>query len=354
SPSDRCLQVCESIARCPELNAQCDAHAVEQLLAVCAYDFCEDPPMREVMHGLEDFPCSDVVPLMLGLVPEEIADVCFGLAEPTEGVLGSRITRLHVVADSDQGFDWDGDGSPDNALGQLWTQLEAMWAGNSDALNGWLECGQLGLGLDWAGLEGLPLDAIDDGGPLNGYRLDGVDPEGRYVPSHDSFIRDVPRYAVPNVQVHSNMVEASGGSMPIYFGFGEGIVLPVRLLDVKLEALLERDRYGMSVREGRLGGHVPLADVIAGLNAFARSEPCACLGLTEDLIVATEPFGYMCQNPPGSTCRGEAEQCTLLAGGCSLAVAMLEGQTDPISPDGIPALSTLIEFTAEGALLALP
>lgn len=327
-------------------------------MSTCNQDFCGDSDTVALVLALEGVPCATIVPLLLGQLPGDVLDQCFEETPDLVDAVGSRLTRLSVLGDPSLGFDLDGDSIPDNALGNLLEQISSLLADSDPnaAVNLLLESGELGLALNWTGLEGQQqLDEVIDGSPLDGYRLGGIGPEGSYVVSNDSLVNGSPRYSMASVQVFDRAAQASGGTLPIYLGFGAGIVFPATLFSAQVRALLEPTPIGIRVFEGQLGGVVPLDDVMAGLNSFLRSERCSCLGLDEDLI-QIGAGGYVCQEPPNtsSSCRGEAELCSVIASACTLAIPIITGQADQTLSNGLPALSVFIEFEAEGARLRLP
>ncbi|MBH23454.1 MAG: hypothetical protein CMH57_03110 [Myxococcales bacterium] len=276
---------------------------------------------------------------------------------PYEGTPASFINSIALETDGSVGADLDGDGSPDNALGNLLNQLGSL-LGDVDInaeLAGAIADGDLALGMAWPDLD---VASISDASDLtiHVFSMSATEADGVYTADLASFMD-----GTGNPQIEFNGAEISGGALsagPAQFAFALNLAdIPIELLvdSAQIMADASADGSGVALANGELSGAVPLSAIIDALNGYLASDSCACLELDGDLITGSGA-SFSCTGTPAGSCSGDAEICSTIANACRLAVPIVSGQADiDLSGDGTAdSISVFIRLEAQGATLSGP
>ena len=182
--------------------------------------------------------------------------------------------------------DFDGDGTEDNALGNLVSALAGIGSDPNAAIAASIASGDLALVLEYDGLTTLTP-------PVGGLTLGSMsgepqcfaapDPAGGNVykirPSSLLTNTTIPRYTMRGGQIAaSNALTAGPGVAEIPF-FGLGLSLPLR--HARLEANVVPPASGLpttgvALNQGELSGVLGLADAYDAINTFTQTS-CTCL-----------------------------------------------------------------------------
>ncbi len=308
---------------------------------VCVEGFCQPPS--------EPDPCHEV-------------DACREGNPATEydwGVPASVVTSVVIETDPNLGADINGDGEPNNALGNLLTDLAAL-LGNMDLnaeLADAISSGRLTLGAAWPSFAQQGL-AESDQAWLHFLALqpDAQTP-GVYSALPESFI---PQTVTPRMRFEGAVRGQVFESRPSNFDLElplDGVTLRLELAPAYLIGDLSTDEDGgISMSDGSMVGAVGLVSIFESLNAYLTSDSCACLGLEEPMIDVSRGFGpeACVMAPETATCGPEAEICTALVAGCAVAVPLVAAQADvDLNSDGRPdAISAMLRLEMAPALLS--
>jgi len=290
---------------------------------------------------------------------------CVPPDDPTNyepGPSASYVTELHVA--NQQGnpvccFDLDGDGTIDNALGDLLDSASSLLGGASgvdEDLAAAIQSGDLAMIFEWKGLDVPPGGGNgtlpeDDAVEVNLFQGSGgtyagsLDGNGTWTVTPGSFI---PGTAQPAGAVGAGSIVLGGA----HVGPGN-ITLPLPLLGVVTDiqiapSYMEGTTFwganlvGLDVLDGKLGGAVPIAAVYAAFNAYV-DDMCPCLGLTDGLITPTSDGGGQCNEAPGFC--GDSS-CDQLAQICPFVVSMIAPDLDVDGDGTYDSLSVGLTFEA--------
>lgn len=266
----------------------------------------------------------------------------------------ASIATVLRFAPAGAGLSVDDDATPDNAVGAILGSLGGLLGLDVDGeLQSSVESGLIAIGLGWVGD-----DPVSDSDRIEVHVLQLSDADAnpatrdRYNVESESFI---PGTGEPAARFEGETLagQFSSGLSAFALTLPFGIfTLDARVESARIEGVVTRDALGVAVANGRIAGVVPGEDVFNGINAYASSSACTCLGLTEPLFVVGAEGAVTC-TPPGPGACPSSDPCAQLASFCSAVGILVSGAYDQ-DLGGTPAndgLSVNFEFEAVGVTL---
>ncbi|MBH24525.1 MAG: hypothetical protein CMH57_08745 [Myxococcales bacterium] len=268
--------------------------------------------------------------------------------------------RVNIELNEAAGFDLDGDGAPDNALGVLMDTIDDLFMGNVNAeLNNQVQIGELALGATWPTLDfESPLDGAT-GVQMDVFALVDVDDNpgtrDRYLTTRDSFIEghQTPRSRFRDGTIEGAQIEIGPAdnffvTLPI-----QGVSLRVAVEDAIMRGTISRDSLGVRLFNARIGGVLTLANFVDSVNEYLQSDACSCLGLEGPMIDLRVDTGSQACIGDYSTdsCAGAQQGlCTAIAVQCSLFMSLIEASLDlDVDGDGeLDAMSAMLRLDGQG------
>ena len=288
-----------------------------------------------------------------------------GLTSDERQAPGSFITSLQVDLDSTAGFDLDGDGSGNNAVGALFAELESLVPGASvnAQMASAISNGTLAIGLLWPGLDP---DALS---PALGFEVfvtnledpDG-DPETQLVfgaKASPVEAESWPGTPMPGASFVDGMVTAGPGPLPLAFPLF-GVTLDLEITKAWMSGTAEADSAGISVPDGTFFMVVDMGSVVEWMNDLVSSPACACVKGLGDMANLSKGFTQEACNGSldTSACTGEGVYdgtCAFFVDGCRILLPIVDFFADlDTTGDGVPdAHSAVMRFEASGAQITV-
>lgn len=286
-----------------------------------------------------------------------IPDAPFELDPPIDGPASayafdapaSHLTRLAIATSPGSGIDLDGDGTADNAFGELFGTLEQLLGQDINALlDAQIQSGDVALGMSWHPRQGAAITGEVE------LHMMHLKPSGvsTWAVSPESFLPGTRTPAIRAAALVQRGRFLAGPTslellLPVF-----GAPTEVLLQRVLIRGALSTSAAGVTVTDGELTGYVSLTTLIEAINTYtSSSERCACLHLTAPLVDLSDGLhAAMCTEPTGSTCEASSS-CQLLAAYCEAVLPVLIDRADhDIDGDGRrDAMSAWIEIEAEPA-----
>ena len=260
-----------------------------------------------------------------------VASATFGSA--------SVISDFDLVTSREAGHDYDGDGAPDNGLGDTLDQLGgALGISNADVsaqIQGLINSGDLALVFEHQGLVGVNATpqfsiAILDGSPEC---FTGPDPAGGnfYTISPSSYdATGQPKALLPTASLTTGgLLRGQGGNIVLPLDlFGAPLEVPLR--DVRVSASIDRPRTalpdkGIALQDGVLTGYIKNDDLFDAFNKF-YTDNCSCVRPAGQDLVNTSGADPMCTGGlSAGLCAGFGPEaaCSDLVDNCSLLLTFL-------------------------------
>ncbi len=248
--------------------------------------------------------CSDAMP------PARCAE----MPDAATWATSSVVSKLEIAGDASCCFDYNGDGEPDNGLGDLLGSVGmGILADANSGIADAIASGDIALVL-----EHLGLTAFEDGEFAIGFLLaqpatEGAAPKpeggGEYLINPDSFVSGTSfPQAVAGATLEGTNVTAGPGDINLQISL-LGIQLNLTITAARVTATVDTANSaigdkGVKLDGGKLGGIIRIVDLFEAINDFS-TENCGCLGLEGPLVTGytMDSVGNpMCATEETGTC----------------------------------------------------
>ena len=238
-------------------------------------------------------------------------------------------------------FDYDGDGAPDNSLGENLAAFDFTTQLNEDLARR-ISVGDVAMVLELEGVAGMESE-----GATRLYwwksawapEMIAIDQEANQVLVGTEWLDEgtQPRTYFPTASVADGHLRASGGTIVIPFpglpihrspGSPSEDVVWVAARDARLDAEFDASAPHPTLRQGRLGAVIEVAEVWYAINEFAETR-CACLGLEGPLLDKQTGF---CAPADSASCDFACEQ---VVNSCALYSALDLFADQDLDGDGL-------------------
>ncbi|MBN2695142.1 hypothetical protein JXR93_10820 [bacterium] len=225
-------------------------------------------------------------------------------------------------------FDFNNDGELDNKLGTLLKALSSITQINYDALlNNDIERDRFGYLIEYRDAWDTdnivaPIYESKDSDNIFENNISG---EGNIFAKKSSFKSDGEIFISESKETLNGIKNGE----KIYFEsdytdflkipfFAESITLELTMYNFKLEGDLYRDDFGIWIKNGKLGGKVPMMRLLDAYNSY-YIDKCECLNLPEGLFYLDEENVAQCrvvennECPTNSECSSVIEYCGMIS-----------------------------------------
>lgn len=277
---------------------------------------------------------------------------------------GSFFNEFTVEESGDCCKDFNGDGDPDSAVGDLASDIEGiMGVDFNDEIDQQIQAGELVYLLEYADWR----DAMNDSG-LDMWLYFGEDTDNDFQPNlngdGDFYITPEslddngdPRSSFPQASVSNGEYSVTGGSAPLMLPAGTDLVeIEADEIDIDADVDSGADLEAggrVELTNGELSAEVALDDIFEGLNDAGQQ--CSCISNDTHPVYTEESSGWTCNSTSSdaNACDGAGEMCEYLSDPtmCDIGGSTLEDSAD-LDTDGDgedDALSLGVEFEAVGA-----
>ena len=276
----------------------------------------------------------------------------------------SLINEMLIGAANEGGkccFDFNGDGQIDNGIGDLLNNplLSSQLPDIDGPLAEAIADGSVTIVMEGVGLDDL---VNDDNVSVNGY-VGYFDDEGDIMLQPGSFNEDgTPLVHFANGTITEGLAEMGPSDFQTSLPLG-GLVLSLNVLDAKGETMVSEGTDGnFDMSEGKLGGLIPLGDIVSTLNMLA--DGCECLDLNgqdmfdleaEDKVGCSSAFDSAnptCTDADGDLCSGLgsiADQKFLV---CGIGLGLIGPDIDTDFSGKPDAFSVGLRFSGEASTIA--
>ncbi len=249
-------------------------------------------------------------------------------------------------------FDFSGDNTPDNKLGTLLmalssiTQMDYNYLINQD-----IERDKFGYLIEYRDNweESLIIAPIFESKDSDENFQNNIDGSGSLFAKKSSFKSENDIFVgEPKETLYGNK---NGDKIFItsnYTDFlkipflAEGVLLELTMYDFMLEGDLYRDLFGIWIKNGKLGGKVPMIKLLDAYNSY-YIEKCECLNLPEGLFYLDEQNSAKCRIVTNNQCSSESE-CDQISNYCGLISQTLTPDVDTNGDNINDALSFGMKF----------
>lgn len=277
---------------------------------------------------------------------------------------GSFFNEFEIQESGDCCKDFDGDGSPDSAVGDLAATIESfMGVDFNDEIDQQIQDGDLIYLLEYADWRNP-----NDDSALDVWLYFGEDTDNDFQPNlngnGDFYITPEslddngdPRSDFPSASITAGLFYVNDGQAPLMLPAGTDLT-EVQVEGIELEAMVEPDpdleaggRVGLT--DGELAAEVLLDDLFGAINDVA--EECSCISQSTHPVFTEESTGWTCNSTQqdANQCSGTGNPCEFFSDPfqCDLAAGTIESEADiDTDGDGVDdALSMGATFEAVGA-----
>jgi hypothetical protein len=258
-----------------------------------------------------------------------------------------------LLEDPVDGFDLNGDGDPDNALGSLLSTIGGLVGDGADlqgTVDESLADGSINVGAVFT--DGIEVSETR----LHMFVLEANE-DGTYAAEPASF---APGTQTPQVRFNANIAGSAMTTNEADFILNipiAGLELSLVVSSARILGEVGTDGTGVTLSNGYLVGAVSVQSLVDALNGFLTSDTCTCLGLDSAPIDLSQGALMACpQGVDSSACTEDSEICGTIIGACGLAVQVVSGSADvDLDGDGEnDAISLVIGMEMEGAVIAGP
>lgn len=248
--------------------------------------------------------CSDANP------PER----CGQMPDAATWATSSVVSKLEISGDNSCCFDYNGDGDPDNGLGDLLGSVgpDILVDANSGIADA-IASGDIALVLEHIGLTELADGEFAIGFLLGEPATPGAAPlpegGGEYLVNPASFVTGTSfPQAVAGARLEGATVTAGPGDINLQISL-LGIQLNLTITAAQITATADVANSaigdkGVKLDAGKLGGIIRIVDLFEAINDFSDTN-CSCLGLEGDLVTGytQDSIGNpMCATDAVGTC----------------------------------------------------
>ncbi len=277
-------------------------------------------------------------------------------AEYVFGADNAIVDSIVLDGAKDCCFDYSGDGTPDNGVGSLLGTL-GSFLGEVDvdqSIADAIADGTISIVLDMKGMESA---TDDDDVTMNGF-FGYAGEAGGYLIEPNSFVEGsgnaLPIVSFPGGTIAGGSVELGPTPFAVSIPFGE-IVISAELQSAQITGDITTDGGSFGIANGKIGGVVPLQQIVDALNTVA-ADLCACLGTGgADIMELAAEDKLKCSaalngaSPACSEANGDNALCAAIADNKGLvctAIGIIKPDIDTDFSGKADAFSIGMTFTA--------